>query len=57
MFYSNSALPIAKNNLPAMPGTKSLLGKASNFVNQVDKTDFSLKVAEFNILKKDINFF
>ena len=31
-------------------------GKAPNFVNQADKTEFALKVAEFNMLTKDVEF-
>ena len=31
-------------------------GKAPNFVNQADKTEFALKVAEFNMLTRDVEF-
>ena len=31
-------------------------GKAPDFVNQADKTEFALKVAEFNMLTKDFEF-
>ena len=31
-------------------------GKAQDFVNQADKTEFALKVAEFNILTRDVEF-
>ena len=31
-------------------------GKARDFVNQADKTDFALKVAEFNMLTRDVEF-
>ena len=30
--------------------------KAPNFVNQADKTEFALKVAEFNMLTRDVQF-
>ena len=32
------------------------IGKAQEFVNQVDKTEFALKVAEFNMLTRDVEF-
>ena len=31
-------------------------GKAPDFVNQADKTEFALKVAEFNMLTRDVEF-
>ena len=31
-------------------------GKAPDFVNQDDKTEFALKVAEFNMLTRDVEF-
>ena len=31
-------------------------GKAPDFVNQADKTEFALKVAEFNMLTRDVGF-
>ena len=31
-------------------------GKAPDFVNQADKTEFTLKVAEFNMLTRDVVF-
>ena len=31
-------------------------GKAPDFVNQADKTEFGLKVAEFNMLTRDVEF-
>jgi len=31
-------------------------GKAQDFVNQADKTEFALKVAEFNMLTRDVEF-
>ena len=31
-------------------------GKAPGFVNQADKTEFALKVAEFNMLTRDVEF-
>ena len=31
-------------------------GKAPDFVNQADKTEFALKVAEFNMITRDVEF-
>ena len=31
-------------------------GKEPNFVNQAEKTEFALKVAEFNLLTRDVGF-
>ena len=31
-------------------------GKAPDFLNQADKTEFALKVAEFNMLTRDVEF-
>ena len=31
-------------------------GKAQDFVNQVDKTEFALNVAEFNMLTREVEF-